>query len=470
MGLYKSFIDILRRTTTQEPFTTTEVVAALEAAETLDSVTTDLSNADATIQEALKAHKNAKVIDHEDGSVITSKIADNAVTTAKMANNSVTENKIVDSAVTAAKIADYAIEPIHLSEQINNVLHTHANKTTLDSITSEKWGQVYTMHTDLQKTESRYMINLLTDYEDANYYHFPYEVGEFFEIYNNVDDDICSVPYNDDVSWDFSQPMMTDKWYLARITQIPVSTVDDRVNGKIEVIKEVAWESNSFEKFYNRICDLECDTTVTTEKIQDAAVTAEKIQDEAITMSHLSSEIAEAVKNKITVDELETAVERNTELVDELVAVCSLPSEYNGEVIEVSITGYTSNTVSDVTTMNLKCNPSISKSIDIFYDFTDDGGAVDALNENAGGVYSSCTIGGLIDLCNGTEVSGSTLESTLKKIVDESNLLYLNSNSEWEIVPKSLVNIQSVDVRVSNLEDAVFSVNATLEQLIAEGV
>lgn len=177
----------------------------------------------------------------------------------ELPDNSVTTDKLADYSVTDDKIADYAIYPIHLSEQVNNVLHKHANQTTLDKITSSNWSKVYSISTDIDKTTSKYMYNMLTDYESAGYYSFTYEVGEFFEIYNNVDDDICQVQYNDDVVWEFSQPIMSDEFYVARITQMPVSTVDERANGKIEIVKAVEWNTNIFDKLYNRICELESD-------------------------------------------------------------------------------------------------------------------------------------------------------------------------------------------------------------------
>lgn len=57
----------------------------------------------------INAHRSATVLDHPDGSVVTSKLADGAVITSKLADGAVTTSKLADGAVTAAKLAPGAL-------------------------------------------------------------------------------------------------------------------------------------------------------------------------------------------------------------------------------------------------------------------------------------------------------------------------------------------------------------------------
>lgn len=74
----------------------------------------------------MKKHREAAVLDHPDGSVITEKLRDGAVVENKLAGNAVSEGKIRDGAVTERKLADSAVT---------------VNKIKNGAITDEKIGE-----------------------------------------------------------------------------------------------------------------------------------------------------------------------------------------------------------------------------------------------------------------------------------------------------------------------------------------
>lgn len=171
-------------------------------------------------------------------------------------DNFIVERMIAEDAVTSSKISDRAVQAVHLSDELSGVMHTHENKTVLDKITNAKWNDVYSVYTDMDSTLDRLFCRL-SSFGSVNYYNFPFEEGEFFEAINDTDEDIDELLYNDDACWKFTQTVETGKYYLMRIKSKPISTVDERADGVIEVIKEEDFVFNLFDKLYNRICNID---------------------------------------------------------------------------------------------------------------------------------------------------------------------------------------------------------------------
>lgn len=168
----------------------------------------------------------------------------------------IAERIIADKAVTSPKIADNAVRISHLSDEVNGKLHMHTNKTALDKITDEKWNDAYSVYADMNSTWDRLFCRI-SDCGSVDYYNFPFEAGEFFEAVNDTEADIAELLYNDDVCWRFTQPIEKGKFYVMRILSKPISTIDERADGIIEVIKEEIFTPNLFDKLYNRICNTE---------------------------------------------------------------------------------------------------------------------------------------------------------------------------------------------------------------------
>ncbi|MEM4500558.1 MAG: hypothetical protein QW512_00310, partial [Thermofilaceae archaeon] len=68
------------------------------------------------LTDLLKSHSTAATLDHPNGSVTSTKIADGAVTTTKIADGAVTSAKIATSAVTSTKIADGAVTSTKIAD------------------------------------------------------------------------------------------------------------------------------------------------------------------------------------------------------------------------------------------------------------------------------------------------------------------------------------------------------------------
>jgi hypothetical protein len=64
----------------------------------------------------LSAHRTATTLDHPDGSVTSTKLANGAVTTSKIGDGQITTTKLADNAVTTPKIADGAVTTVKLAD------------------------------------------------------------------------------------------------------------------------------------------------------------------------------------------------------------------------------------------------------------------------------------------------------------------------------------------------------------------
>ncbi len=161
----------------------------------------------------------------------------------------ITEDMIEDGAVSAEK----------LNESVANNLHSHSNKNTLDMITEQVWNGLADIYTDkMNVTLNEYEVS---EFKTANvgdgWYDFPFEEGEIFEIYNETSDSISSLAYNDTVKWNFSQEIESDMAYLVRVARRVVSSVDESIDGELEVIKDIPYgRGNVLIMMYNMINEL----------------------------------------------------------------------------------------------------------------------------------------------------------------------------------------------------------------------
>lgn len=78
-----------------------------------------------TINATITTHKDAKTLDHPDGSVTTEKIDGKAVTTEKIADGAVTSEKIADKAVSSQHLSEEVGERID-SNKFDGVVESHA--------------------------------------------------------------------------------------------------------------------------------------------------------------------------------------------------------------------------------------------------------------------------------------------------------------------------------------------------------
>lgn len=98
-------------------------IRSAEANAEFDNLVTGINNLENTVNnnktngdKALANHRTAATLDHPDGSVVTSKLAQNAVVTSKIADESVTGTKLAPAAVSTNRIADSAITTAKIAD------------------------------------------------------------------------------------------------------------------------------------------------------------------------------------------------------------------------------------------------------------------------------------------------------------------------------------------------------------------
>lgn len=182
----------------------------------------------------------------------------NAVSTSMLKNGAVTSPKIASGAVGSDKLADGAVKINHLNDETKAYFHTHENAAVLGGISERFIDETDTMTNERYNIIDRAEAISGTEVDGISEWHtFGHDVGECFEIYNDYDGAFTQLGYNDMTSWVFSEAVGAGKSYLVRITRMPVSTVDESVNGEIEVLRETTCDfPDVLEKIYDAVNDL----------------------------------------------------------------------------------------------------------------------------------------------------------------------------------------------------------------------
>ena len=410
-----------------------------------------------------------------------------------------------------------------LDKVTNNVItnsHTHSNKSVLDGITS---NDVANFHTHNNKND---LDNLDTVIENAINNHMLsndtdiYEINKSLFQFQNFDTTIeCTFPTNIP-SLAFTGTQKYDGEYVTAIPPVPtvkINGVETSISNDIGAIdiptSEKSFILYSYDKEFNNISVSRVSESVKatisdngnwsfTAFVYDNIRLELKIGDtDYYTLQSYGKQFDEAnvdptgsnpivkFSNVTThmgsLDDLKTenkdcivaAINDNKDKIDVLSSLCGSTGEYIGDIVTVNMTSYSFNADSQTSTaeMSIICDVSVNENTDIFYVLVDDCGALTKLNESAGVTFTSCWLGNTIDLCNGQETDGITLEIALRNMLAENNTIHWNG-FEWENINRTNISI-SIDKRVDNVEKrltefetSMDEFNSTIETLFTEGV
>lgn len=389
------------------------------------------------------------VFEYPTNAVSTAMLKNSAVTSPKIADRAVGTDKIADGAVGTDKIADEAVRIRHLNRETKAYFHTHENAAALNGISDDFIGETNTVLNERYNIIDRAEAVSLAEIAGISEWHdFNHEVGECFEIYNDYDSSFTQIGFNDITSWVFSKIVRAGKSYLVRITRRPVSTLDESINGEIEVLRETTCDfPDVLEKIYDAVNELYISDA---DKNRNILFNKNKINENSLNIEKLQTAIGDGGSS---------GYEQESSITVAVMIEDSFTSE-NSMIYETISTSIT-----------------IEQDEQAYYQFVDGCGAIETIG--AGDVYGKYTIGG-VDLVsivsdNG-ETGGITLEIILPTILEGGDsVLHWNGNA-WEIIAKSTLEVDltkrvtMLENKVTALEAAVGTANAELERILSEGV
>ena len=176
------------------------------------------------LSDSVNTHKTAKVIDHPDKSVTSTKIADKAIHTEHIANYAITKDKVVNGAVTTDKIADKSIT---------------ANKLALDIVADLGKANTF-LYSDGEPI-------CLSEYKDTSGgYEVPdIPVNVFFKLENDTDSILTKFQTADDHYTTLSCDIAPGEVRICVLIQKEVSGADPQ-NGYLFVL-----DDNSIRQLLN---------------------------------------------------------------------------------------------------------------------------------------------------------------------------------------------------------------------------
>ena len=398
--------------------------------------------------------------------------------------------------------------------------HTHSNKSILDSVTDDV---ITNSHKHNNQSD---LDNLDTVIENAINNHMSsndtdiYEINKLLFQFQNFDKTIeCTFPSNIP-NLAFTGTQKYDGEYVTVIPPIPtvkINDVETSISGDIIAIDIPTAEKSFILYSYDKELDIINVSRVSESReatisdngnwsftmfVYDGIRLELKVDDSDyyvlesydgtfdetnvdVTGSYPIVKFSNVITYLGSLDDLKTerkdcviaAINDNKDKIDVLFSASGLSSEYSGEIVTVNITEYNNVYTSETgsSDMSMTCDVAIEEKSDVFYVFVDNCDAGAELYNHSGSLFTSCLIGGVIDLCGGIESTGSGLEIIFNNVISGEYAYHWNG-AEWETVPRKNINftldkrIVEIENRLTELETSILESNSTLETMLTEGV